>query len=110
MAFKAAFVAMAPDVNPAKHRATIKTPKAELTTVLVGLMNFDQAVQVCKDLVQKEGIQSLSLCPGFTNQALSRIQAAVGEGVPVGVVRTDMPGTQATFEILTREGWLSQAH
>ncbi len=33
MAFKEAFVIMAIDGDPNKHRATIKTPKLELTAV-----------------------------------------------------------------------------
>ena len=47
MAFKAGFVIMAPDGDPERHRASIKTSRFELTTVVVELMNFDQAVKVC---------------------------------------------------------------
>ncbi len=61
MAFKSAFVIMAPDVDPKKHRAVIKSSKAELTSVLVEFMNFDQAVEICSDLVHKDGIQSIML-------------------------------------------------
>ncbi len=46
MAFKAGFVVMAPDGDPKRHRASIKTSKFELTTVVVELMNFEQAVNV----------------------------------------------------------------
>ncbi|MDY6863177.1 MAG: DUF6506 family protein [Thermodesulfobacteriota bacterium] len=56
MAFKVGFVVMSPDGDPKKHRASIKTSKLEVTTVVVELMNFDQAVNVCKDLVQNEGV------------------------------------------------------
>jgi hypothetical protein len=37
MAFKAAFVMMAPDGDPTKDRATIKTAKLELATVVMEL-------------------------------------------------------------------------
>lgn len=104
MAFKAGFVVMAPDVDPAKHRASIKTSKLELTAVVVPLMDFERAAQVCRDLVEKEGIQSLILCPGFTSSAVSMVANAVGEGVAVNVARGDVPSVMATSGILAQEG------
>lgn len=59
--FKSAFIVMAPDGDPKKHRAVIKTSKAELTSVIIGLGNFDQAVEVCTDLVRNEGVQAFIL-------------------------------------------------
>lgn len=105
MAFKAGFVVMAPDGDPAKHRASIKTSKLELTTVVVPMMDFERAAQVCRELVQKDGIQSLILCPGFTSAAVSMVANAVGEGVPVNVARGDVPSVMATAGILAQEGW-----
>ena len=105
MAFKAASVIMAPDGDPQKHRATVKTDKLEVTTVVVQLMNFDQAASVCKDLVQKEGIQSILLCPGFTASGVAKVAEAVGEGVPINVARGDVPSVIATAGILANEGW-----
>ena len=35
---------MAPDGDPAKHRAFIKTCKLQLTTVVTPIMDFDRAV------------------------------------------------------------------
>jgi hypothetical protein len=103
--FKSAFIIMAPDGDPKKHRATIKTGKAELTSVFIQLRNIDQAVEVAKELVQNEGIQSIHLCPGFPHRAVARIAAAVGDQVAVQVSRGDIPGTQMVDEIVTREGW-----
>ncbi|MGD9117287.1 MAG: DUF6506 family protein [Dehalococcoidia bacterium] len=103
--FKSAFIIMAPDGDPKKHRATIKTGKAELTSVFIQLRNIDQAVEVAKELVQNEGIQSIHLCPGFPHRAVARIAAAVGDGVAVQVSRGDIPSTQMVDEIVTREGW-----
>ena len=108
MAFKAAFVMMAPDGDPKRHRASIKTSKLELTTVLFELMNFDQAVNVCKDLVQEEGVQAIILCPGFTHEAVAKIVNAVGEGVAVNVARGDVPSTMIAGEILAKEGWFPE--
>ena len=105
MAFKAAVVVMAPDADPQQHRTTIKTNKLESTMVLVPLMDFERAAEVCRELVQKEGIQSLVLCPGFTSSAVSMVVGAVGEGVPVNVARGDVPSVIATSGILAQEGW-----
>ena len=87
MAFKAGFVVMAPDGDPKKYRSCIKTSKFELTTVLVELMNIDQAVDVCKELVQREGVQSLILCPSFTDEAVAKVVNVVGEEIPISVAK-----------------------
>ena len=110
MAFKAAFVVMAPDGDPQTHRASIKTSKLELTTVVVEMMDFDQAVDVCKELVQNEGIQSITLCPGFHHEGVAKIANAVGEGVAISVARDDVPSGMITGEILRKEGWLPEGH
>jgi hypothetical protein len=106
--FKSAFIAMAADGDPSKHRATIKTSKLEFTTVLIKLLNFDQAVEVAKELVQKQGVQSIYLCAGFTHQAVARVASAVGDKVAVQVARGDSPSTMMVNEILTKEGWFGE--
>jgi hypothetical protein len=110
MAFRAGFVVMVPDADPKIHRASIKTPKFELTTVLIQLMNSDQAVDVCKELVQKEGVQSLILCPGFSHEAVAKVRNAVGEGVAINVTRGDVPSVMMTAGILAKEGWFPEGH
>ena len=68
MAFKAGFIMMSPDGDPKKHRASIKTAKLELTAVVFEFMNFDQAVDVCKELAEKEGSIPSSSAPVFTTR------------------------------------------
>jgi hypothetical protein len=106
--FKSAFIIMAPDGDPAKHRATVKTEKAEITTVFIEMTNFDEAVEVAKDLVQNKGVQSLYLCAGFTHQAVARVTAAVGGRAAVQVGRGDGPSTAMVVDILTKEGWFNE--
>ena len=106
--FKSAFIIMAPDGDPAKYRATIKTSKMELTAVAIEMTNFDQAVEVAKDLVQNQGVQSIYLCAGFTHQAVARIASAVGGRAAVHVARGDIPSTNMVSEILTKEGWFDE--
>ena len=104
--FKSAFIIMAPDGDPAKYRATIKTEKAETTVTFIELMNFDQAVEVAKDFVQNKGVRSIYLCAGFTHQAVARVAAAVAGRAAVQVGRGDVPSALLARDILTKEGWL----
>ena len=106
--FKSLFIIMAPDGDPAKHRATITTAKAEVTTVFIEIMNFDQAVEVAKDMVQNQGVQSVYLCAGFTHQAVARIVSAVGGRAAVQVARGDVPSTMLAGEIIAKEGWFDE--
>ena len=108
MALKAAFVLMAPDADPKRHRASIKMPKFELTVVVAELGNLDQSVDVCRELVQNEGIQAITLCPGFSHQMVAKIANAVGQGVAINVARGDVPSGRITGEILKKEGWSSK--
>ena len=106
--FKSAFIVMALDGDPAQHRATIKTEKTEVTTVIIELMDFDAAVEVAKDLVQNKGVKSIYLCAGFTHQAVARVTSAVGGRAAVQVARGDVPSTMMVSEILTKEGWFDE--
>ena len=108
MIVKSAFLIMAPDGDPDRHRTSVKTSMTEVTVVIFEMMNFDQAVEVCRDLVQKEGVRVIFLCPGFTHEAVARIAEAAGEEVAVYVARGDNPSNNRTTEILTRAGFFSE--
>jgi hypothetical protein len=108
--FKAANVSMAPNADPAKHRVSVKGDQFEFIMVITPLFNFDQAAQVCKELVEKEGVQSILLCPGFSHEGVAKVQNAVGEGIPINASRGDMPSTMMTAQILAKEGWLPAGH
>jgi len=105
MALKAGFVVMAPEADPKKHRASIKTPKIELTTVIADSGNFDQVLKVCQELVQSEGVKSLILCPGFSHEKVAKVAKAVGREVAISIARGDTPGTLLTRKMLKKEGW-----
>jgi len=87
MALKAAFLFVAPQVDPAVHRQTVITPQVELTVVAVN--NYAQAAEVCRQLVDEEGIAAIELCGGFGHLGAARIAEAVGDRAAVGVVRFD---------------------
>jgi hypothetical protein len=85
MALKAAFIFVAPDVDPAVHRAQVTTPAVELT--VVAAQNYAQAEQA-QNLVAA-GIVAIELCGGFGNEGAARIAKAVQGKAAVGVVRFD---------------------
>ena len=105
MAFKAVFLAHAPDGDPEKHRCVIETSKFRLFVVVVKDQN--QAVEVCKKLVKEEGINSILLCPGFTHKDVAQIAEAVGENVGVVVARGDGPSSRVVMEVMKKEDWFS---
>jgi len=105
MAFKVAVVTLAPGGDPKKHRASVKTSKIEITTVVGNLGDFDRAVDVCTDLVRKEGVQAIFLCPFFNQAEVAKVAEAVGESIPIAVARSDVPGAMRMGAILTKEGW-----
>ena len=105
MAFKSGIIVTAPDADPKNHRASITTPKFELTVVVVEQGNLDQAVEVCQELTRNKGVQSIILCPGFSHQGVAKIAKAVGKEVAITVARGDTRSTLVTSKILKQEGW-----
>ncbi len=86
---KAAFIFIAPEGNPEKHRSWVRTDQVELLAIAVG--DYAQAETLARELVEKEGIAAIELCGGFGAAGTARVAAAVN--VPVGVVRFDIhPG------------------
>ena len=108
--FKAAHIIMALNADPAQHRALIKSDVFEYTMVVTPLFDFDQAARICKELVENEGVQWISLCPGFSHEAVAKIRNAVGDGVAITVSRGDVTSTLIVDYILTKEGWLPPGH
>ncbi len=101
MAFKAVFLAHAPDAEPQRHRCVVETPKYKLFTVVV--KSQVQAVEECKKLVKEEGIHSVLLYPGFTHRNVAEVAEAVGRNVSVAVARGDGPSSRVSAEVRKRE-------
>ncbi len=102
--FVAAFVAMTPDADPAKHRSVIETPLYRLISVLV--RDEKQAEEVCGDLVRTEGVSSFILCPGFTNKGIGRLSEALGPGISINVSRGDGPSNAVARQAMEKAGFL----
>lgn len=86
MTLKAAFIFLAPDVNPDTDRQIVATPEVELT--VVAACNYKEAAIVAAKLVE-EGIQAVELCGGFGNKGTAIITEAVSGKAVVGAVRFD---------------------
>ncbi len=86
MALKAAFIFLAPDADPKRHRNTVITPEVELTAVAVS--DYDEAAAVCQELVE-DGIAAFELCGGFGHVGVAEVAKTVGDRAAVGVVRFD---------------------
>jgi len=84
---KLAYVYVAGGADPNKHRIEVPTPEG-ISIVAVGAKDYEQAVEVCKELVDN-GVQMLELCPGFGNIGVGKVAEAVGDRAVIGVVRVD---------------------
>jgi hypothetical protein len=101
MAFKALFLAHAPDADYEKHRNVIDTGKYTLFTVVV--KNQTEAIKVSKNMVTNEKIDAVMLCPGFTHGDVSEIFTALDGKVSVNVSRGDGPSNKISQPVIQRE-------
>jgi len=103
MAFKVLSISMAPDADHKKHRAQIDTGKYQSFSVVV--KNPAQAAEVCREFVETRDIDSVLLCPGFTNRDVADIADTVGADVGVSVARGDGPGGKIAMAAMQKAGW-----
>lgn len=86
MAFKAAFIFIAPETDKEIHKAIIDAPVVQLH--VVGVKTYQEAEKISKELVD-QGIEAIELCAGFGVEGVAKIKAAVTGKAIVGVVRFD---------------------
>jgi len=101
MAFKALFLAHAPDADREKHKSIIDTGKYRLLTVVVKTQ--DEAIKVSKSIHEKEKIDGIILCPGFTHSDVAEIFQALDGKVSVNVARGDGPSNKISQPAIQRE-------
>ena len=106
MAFTVLFLAHAPDADKDRHRSLIDTGTYRLSSVVVKTQ--EDALEVCREFLEEEGIDSILLCPGFTHNDVGEIAALAGNGVAVAVARGDGPSSRASLAARKREGYLSR--
>ncbi|MCX8033440.1 MAG: DUF6506 family protein [Thermoleophilia bacterium] len=105
MPFNTLFIAHSPDADPALHRATIDTGLYRLTAVVV--RDHGQALQVTKEMVEKEQVQSIVLCPGHSHEDVAEIAKTAGENVAVTVARGDSRSMRVALEAMQKAGWFA---
>jgi len=101
MAFKALFLAHAPDAEYEKHKSIIDTGKYRLLTFVVKTQN--EAIEISKKIYEKEKIDAIILCPGFTHSDVSEIFKALEGKVSVNVARGDGPSSKISQAVIQRE-------
>lgn len=84
MGIKFLFMFVHHSVDSSKHKAVIELP--QFTMYIQGVSNFDEGVQVAKQLVQKEGVDLIELCGGFGYAGAKHIAEGLGDEVPVGMI------------------------
>lgn len=102
MTFNVLFLALAPDAEPEKHSCMIELSQFKLVTVIVRSRN--QAIRVCRNMIEEEDIHSIILCPGFTHRDVAVIAEEIGPGVGVSVAREDGPSNKVTAEARKKAG------
>jgi len=107
MPFTALFIAHAPDADPAVHRGLVDTGLYRLFSVVV--RDTDQAIAVSRELIDKEGVQSILLCPGNSHDDVARMAAATGPDISVSVARGDARSGRVAAKAMQDAGWFAQA-
>ncbi len=92
--FRVCFLAHARDADLTKHRSVIETGSYTLHSVVVRTQG--EAVDVSRQMVRDEGVQSILLCPGFTHKDVAEIQEAIKGKAGVFVARGDGPSSAIT--------------
>ena len=101
MAFKALFLAHAPDADCEKHKSIIDTGKYKLLTVVVKTQ--DEAIKISKSIYEKEEIDAIILCPGFTHSDVAEIFKTLEGKVSVNVARGDGPSNEISQAVIQKE-------
>lgn len=109
MKFKEAYVILVPEVNSrpfmevdsAKDRSVLDTRKYTCYTVLV--QNQVQAVEECQKLVQNEGVNSITFCPGFSDKDVAQISDLLGENVGICIARGDSNNSKIVTRLMEED-------
>lgn len=106
MAFKVVNIVRAPEANPETDRATIKTSKIEVLTIVADIRKPDQVVELCRKCVIDDGFHAIQLCPAVNNELVQRVTLAVEGKASVFIGRGDFPSVQMAIMNTDRE-WFS---
>ncbi len=103
MSFNVLCIAHAPDADQHRHRSVIDTGTYHLCTVIV--RNQSEAIEVARELVETQKIDTILLCPGFTHTNVAELSQVFEGRVGVAVARGDGPSNRISAQARTREGY-----
>lgn len=103
MPFRTVFISLAPDGDASKYKASVKTQKIEVTTVVA--QDVSDAIGFVKKASSDGLIDAVLLCPGFSHEAVAEIAKAVGSSVGVTVARGDGRSAALAHEAMKKAGW-----
>ena len=86
-----------------KHRSEIDTGKCHLLSVVV--RDQTEAIDVAREIVDDQSIDTILLCPGFTHSDVTEIVDVLGGRVGVAVARGDRPSSRISAQARRREGY-----
>jgi biotin synthase-related radical SAM superfamily protein len=98
VSFNVLFMAHAPDADKEKYRSEIDTGKFHLLTVVV--RDQKEALEVAREVVTEEDIDSILLCPGFTHTDVAELFDALGGRVGIFVARGDGPSNRIALQAM----------
>ncbi len=67
------------------------------------MKNQNEAIKVSKSIYEKEKINAIILCPGFTHSDVSEIFQALDGKVSVNISRGDGPSNKISQPVIQRE-------
>ena len=102
MAFNTIFFAKSPDADKTEHQSTIRTGKTTLHSSIV--RNLEDCLFVYKMIAEKEKVDAITLCPGFTHSEVAEIVKQTGGTISVTVARGDSLSGRIVQEAFKREG------
>mgnify|MGYP000789334689 CR=1 FL=1 len=82
-----AFIFITEGCDPASDCSLIRSKN--ITVHVVGVSTYSQAVEEAKKL-KAQGCMAIELCPAFGHKGVAYVREAVGDEIPVGVVRFDV--------------------
>lgn len=95
-------MAHVPECNPEEDHEKLETDKYAFYVNFV--RDQEDALEVAKRYREKESIQSLILCPGFTNEDVGELSEAFDD-ISVNVARGDGPSGKIAKESMHKAGW-----
>lgn len=102
MKFKCLFMANVPDCHPEEDHEKLETEKYAFYVNFI--RDQEDALEVAEKYREEKGIQSIILCPGFTNEEVGEISQLL-ENVSVNVARGDGPSGRIAQEAMKEAGW-----